>query len=84
MSKITRSMLTTIFFNIFIDNIKKYTTSNKPRKDECSPGIVKSCKTICKLYEIFLLNPTSLHKQSYVVFRNTLIQIIRIVKRLYL
>ena len=86
MSKITLIMLTTIFFKFFIYVInfvirhKKYTTSNKPRKDWCSPGIVMSCKTKCKLHRIFISNPTNLHKQNYVIFRNKLSQIIRIAK----
>ena len=62
---------------------KKYTTSNKPRIDWCTPGIVKSCKTKCRLYEIFIHNPTNLHKQIYVSFRNRLNQIIRISKQEY-
>ena len=64
-------------------NIKKYNTSNKQRKDCCSPGIVNSCKTKCKLHKIFVSDHTNLHKQNYVIFRNILFEIIRIAKRKY-
>ena len=57
--------------------------SNKPKKDWSTPGIVKSCKTKCKLNEIFISNPTNLHRQNYFIFRNRPNKIITISKGKY-
>ena len=40
----------------------KYSNSNKLKHDWCTPGIVKSCKTKCKLYKSFIRNPAEIHK----------------------
>ena len=61
----------------------KTTKSNRPRKDWCTPDIVKSCKTKCKLYKMFIRKPTSVNKQNYITFRNKLHQTIRNAKQTY-
>ena len=88
MNKIALIMLTTIVLKFiicinFVFHSKKYTTFKEPRKDWCSPEVVRSCKTKCKLYKIFIRNPTNLLKQNYVLFRNRLSHIIIIAKQKY-
>ena len=49
------------YYHLCFPLSKRYTISNNSRKDWCTPGIVKSCKTKCKLYEIFMVIHTSQH-----------------------
>ena len=56
-------------YHLCIPLTVKYTNSNKPQKYWYTPEIVKSCKTKCKLYKIFMQNPTNLNKQNYIALK---------------
>ena len=71
------------YYNSCFSVIAKTTKSNRPRKDWCTLDIVKSCKTKCKLYKMFIRKPTSVNKQNYATFRNKLRQTIRNAKQTY-
>ena len=71
------------YYNSCFSVIAKTTRSNKPQKDWCTLDIVKSCKTKCKVYGMFIRKPTSVNKQNYITFRNRLSQTIRNAKQAY-
>ena len=71
------------YYNSCFSVKAKTTKSNRPRKDWCTLDIVKSCKTKCKLYEMFIRKPTSVNKQNYITFRNKLHQTIINAKQTY-
>ena len=71
------------YYNSCFSVIAKTTKSNRPRKDWCTLDIVKSYKTKCKLYKMFIRKPTSVNKQTYATFRNKLRHTIRNAKQTY-
>ena len=71
------------YYNSCFSVIAKTTISNKPRKGWCALDIAKSCKTKCKLHEMFIRNPTSVNKRNGITFRNKLNQTIRNAKQTY-
>ena len=71
------------YYNSCFSDKAKTLKSNRPRKDWCTLDIVKSCKTKCKLYKMFIRKPTSVNKQNYITFRNKLNQTVRNTKQTY-
>ena len=71
------------YYNSCFSVKEKTTKSNRPLKDWCTLDIVISCKTKCKLRKMFIRNPTSVNKQSYITSRNRLNQTIRNAKQTY-
>ena len=53
---ITTSFVFFTFTSTLAFHYEKYSNCNKPKHDWCTPGIVKSCKTNCKLYKSFISN----------------------------
>jgi len=58
------------------DNSFKYALKaprrKTPKQEWITPGLIKSCRTKCKLYKQFVMNPTSINESIYKKFCNKL------------
>ena len=69
-------------FNVCIP-LKKKTRNNKICKPWITNGILKSIKTKNRLYKQLILHPESQKEVAYKKYRNKLVRIIRVAKKLY-
>ena len=69
-------------FNVCLP-LKKKTKKNRIRKPWISNGLLKSIKTKNRLYKKFIRHPEPLKEVVYKNYRNKLVRLIRVAKRLY-